>query len=215
MMHDHPHVTHTLPNQMYNLSGVLVHMGPPFSLPHLSLSLSHTHMHTYTHMQMYDLYGVLVHVGHSVHAGHYYCFVKAPNGFWFKCDDTHVAQCAERVVLAQMAYILFYVRRQPRSHHVRPKLPGAPAASAQQPQPQPAVKAAGPAPQSQSAPQPAPPQQPTKQQLKAVAAQAAAKGGAVLKITSAVAMDVDEAAEPDSPTAAGQPEEEGKPEVLG
>ena len=40
----------------------------------------------------YDLYAVLVHSGHSVHSGHYYAYVRAPNGIWHICDDTNVAQ---------------------------------------------------------------------------------------------------------------------------
>ena len=42
--------------------------------------------------QPYSLYGVLVHSGHSVHSGHYYAFVKAPNGLWHQLDDNHVSQ---------------------------------------------------------------------------------------------------------------------------
>ena len=42
--------------------------------------------------QMYELYGVLVHHGHSVHSGHYYCFVRAPNGLWHQMDDSSVSQ---------------------------------------------------------------------------------------------------------------------------
>ncbi len=64
--------------------------------------------------QIYDLYAVLVHHGHSVHSGHYVCYVKASNGLWHICDDTRVGQVAERAVLGQQAYILFYVRRHPR-----------------------------------------------------------------------------------------------------
>jgi ubiquitin carboxyl-terminal hydrolase 36/42 len=76
-------------------------------------------------VQLYDLYGVLVHVGHSVHSGHYYCFVRAGNGLWHKCDDTSVGQCSERSVLSQNAYILFYIRRNPR-HHLPPSAPPKP-----------------------------------------------------------------------------------------
>lgn len=42
--------------------------------------------------QMYQLYGVLVHQGHSVHAGHYYCFVRAANGLWHQMNDNCVSQ---------------------------------------------------------------------------------------------------------------------------
>ena len=42
--------------------------------------------------QPYELYGVLVHAGHSVHSGHYTCFVRAPNGFWYHMDDCQVSQ---------------------------------------------------------------------------------------------------------------------------
>jgi ubiquitin carboxyl-terminal hydrolase 36/42 len=62
---------------------------------------------------VYDLYGVLVHQGHSMHSGHYFCFVKGgANGDWHKFDDTRVNLTAERNVLGQSAYILFYIKRQ-------------------------------------------------------------------------------------------------------
>ncbi|KAK9916917.1 hypothetical protein WJX75_008782 [Coccomyxa subellipsoidea] len=60
--------------------------------------------------QMYELFGVLVHAGHSVHSGHYFCFVRAPNGLWHRMDDVQVSQVSERVVLGQKAYILFYIK---------------------------------------------------------------------------------------------------------
>lgn len=63
---------------------------------------------------LYDLFAVLVHHGHSLHSGHYVCFVKAGNGMWYHCDDHRVAQVSERNVQGQQAYILFYVRRQPK-----------------------------------------------------------------------------------------------------
>ncbi len=47
--------------------------------------------------QPYSLYGVLVHSGHSVHSGHYYAFVKAPNGLWHQLDDNHVSQVSPPV----------------------------------------------------------------------------------------------------------------------
>ncbi|KXZ45918.1 hypothetical protein GPECTOR_49g502 [Gonium pectorale] len=65
--------------------------------------------------QLYDLYGVLVHHGHSVNSGHYICYVKAANGLWHVCDDHRVTAVGERTVLDQRAYILFYIRRQPRN----------------------------------------------------------------------------------------------------
>jgi hypothetical protein len=73
---------------------------------------------------IYDLYGVLVHVGHSMHSGHYFCFVKAANGHWFLCDDNHVASVGERNVLAQKAYILFYIKQQATARP--PPLPSSP-----------------------------------------------------------------------------------------
>lgn len=60
---------------------------------------------------LYDLYAVLVHQGQSVHSGHYYACVKAPSGTWNLADDVSVAPVSERSVLAQRAYILFYIRR--------------------------------------------------------------------------------------------------------
>eukprot|EP00887_Chlorella_sp_A99_P006830 scaffold2.g6830.t1 len=60
---------------------------------------------------LYDLYAVLVHAGHSVHSGHYYAYVRGASGLWYICDDAQVSQVSERVVLAQKAYILFYIRR--------------------------------------------------------------------------------------------------------
>ena len=39
---------------------------------------------------MYDLYAVIVHHGRSVSSGHYLAYVKAPNGYWWLCDDTNI-----------------------------------------------------------------------------------------------------------------------------
>ena len=61
----------------------------------------------------YTLAAVLVHSGHSVHAGHYTAFARSGDGLWHHFDDASVSQVAERVVLAQRAYMLFYVRDPP------------------------------------------------------------------------------------------------------
>lgn len=78
---------------------------------------------------MYDLYAVLVHLGHSLHSGHYVCYVKAGNGTWYLCDDHRVAQISQRQVEGQQAYILFYVKRHPKG--AAGALPAAAAATAQ------------------------------------------------------------------------------------
>ncbi|KAM0943436.1 putative ubiquitinyl hydrolase 1 [Dioscorea sansibarensis] len=58
----------------------------------------------------YTLYGVLVHAGWSTHSGHYYCYVRTSSGMWHSLDDNQVFQVSEKTVLAQKAYMLFYVR---------------------------------------------------------------------------------------------------------
>jgi ubiquitin carboxyl-terminal hydrolase 36/42 len=58
----------------------------------------------------YALYGVLVHAGRSTHSGHYTAFVRAAAGTWHCCDDERVRHVSEAAVLAQHAYMLFYVR---------------------------------------------------------------------------------------------------------
>ncbi|XP_078692851.1 uncharacterized protein LOC144922708 [Branchiostoma floridae x Branchiostoma belcheri] len=59
---------------------------------------------------IYKLYAVLVHQGFSPHGGHYYCFIKAPNGIWHMMNDSLVRQVGLNTVLSQQAYLLFYVR---------------------------------------------------------------------------------------------------------
>ena len=44
---------------------------------------------------LYDLYAVIVHYGRSVSSGHYVAYVKAPNGYWWLCDDTNIKQVCE------------------------------------------------------------------------------------------------------------------------
>lgn len=59
----------------------------------------------------YVLYAVLVHVGLRCQSGHYFCYVKAGSGHWYKMDDAKVTACDTTCVLNQSAYVLFYVRK--------------------------------------------------------------------------------------------------------
>ncbi|KAM9285923.1 ubiquitin carboxyl-terminal hydrolase 42-like [Cariama cristata] len=61
---------------------------------------------------LYSLYAILVHEGSSCWSGHYYCFVKASDGCWYKMDDDSVVLCDIETVLCQCAYLLFYARHQ-------------------------------------------------------------------------------------------------------
>eukprot|EP00794_Sanderia_malayensis_P009251 gene9251-10228_t len=56
----------------------------------------------------YKLYAVLVHSGISCNSGHYYCYVKAPNGVWYEMNDSRVSQVGVATVLRAQAYLLFY-----------------------------------------------------------------------------------------------------------
>lgn len=59
----------------------------------------------------YNLNAVLVHVGQTSNSGHYYCFIRNSNGFWYRMDDASVNQVSKDVVLGQQAYVLFYTRK--------------------------------------------------------------------------------------------------------
>ncbi|XP_054251565.1 ubiquitin carboxyl-terminal hydrolase 36-like, partial [Indicator indicator] len=59
---------------------------------------------------LYSLYAVLVHSGHGCHTGHYYCYVQASNGQWYRMNDEEVCSADTRKVLKQQAYLLFYQR---------------------------------------------------------------------------------------------------------
>eukprot|EP00163_Fabomonas_tropica_P034463 TRINITY_DN954_c0_g1_i1.p1 TRINITY_DN954_c0_g1~~TRINITY_DN954_c0_g1_i1.p1 ORF type:complete len:713 (+),score=143.23 TRINITY_DN954_c0_g1_i1:596-2734(+) len=58
----------------------------------------------------YELYAVVVHLGGSMHAGHYYAFVKNSNGMWYHMDDSSVNQVGLKSVLKSHAYMCFYRR---------------------------------------------------------------------------------------------------------
>lgn len=66
----------------------------------------------------YSLYGVVVHAGSSQDSGHYYSYVKESSGKWYCCDDARVSQVNAQTVLAEKAYMLFYVRST-----LSPKIP--------------------------------------------------------------------------------------------
>ncbi|EDL16660.1 ubiquitin carboxyl-terminal hydrolase 17-like protein C [Mus musculus] len=59
----------------------------------------------------YALYAVLVHEGATCHSGHYFSYVKARHGAWYKMDDTKVTSCDVTSVLNENAYVLFYVQQ--------------------------------------------------------------------------------------------------------
>lgn len=65
----------------------------------------------------YKLYGVLVHRGLSANSGHYYAFVQAPEGQWTRMNDATCYSVSAAKVLAEGAYLLFYVRTAAR-HYV-------------------------------------------------------------------------------------------------
>uniref|UniRef100_A0A667Y7P6 USP domain-containing protein n=1 Tax=Myripristis murdjan TaxID=586833 RepID=A0A667Y7P6_9TELE len=60
--------------------------------------------------EIYALYAVLVHSGSSCDSGHYFCYIKASSGQWYKMDDSSVAVSDIRSVLSQQAYLLFYIK---------------------------------------------------------------------------------------------------------
>lgn len=61
-------------------------------------------------LSVYVLCAVLVHAGLTCYSGHYFCYVRAGNGKWYKMDDSKVARCDVTSVLSEPAYVLFYVR---------------------------------------------------------------------------------------------------------
>lgn len=60
---------------------------------------------------LYDLYGVVVHHGGSSNSGHYFSFVKAPNGAWHCMNDESVSTVGWNLVKQQQAYMLFYAQK--------------------------------------------------------------------------------------------------------
>ena len=59
---------------------------------------------------IYSLHAVIVHSGQTSTSGHYYAFVKAPNGTWHLMNDSRAVPVSLATVLAADAYVLFYTR---------------------------------------------------------------------------------------------------------
>lgn len=60
----------------------------------------------------YSLYAIVVHLGHGCDSGHYYAYVKSPEGKWYCMDDEDVQPANIEEVLSQNAYMLFYQQDQ-------------------------------------------------------------------------------------------------------
>ena len=61
----------------------------------------------------YRLYAVVVHYGGSISSGHYVAYVTGPDNHWYLMDDAQVQPASEDIVLAERAYMLFYLRKGP------------------------------------------------------------------------------------------------------
>ncbi|XP_005058769.1 PREDICTED: ubiquitin carboxyl-terminal hydrolase 42-like isoform X3 [Ficedula albicollis] len=59
---------------------------------------------------LYSLYAVVVHSGHTCLGGHFFCYIKASDGQWYKMNDVSVESCDLHTALGQQAYLLFYAR---------------------------------------------------------------------------------------------------------
>lgn len=59
----------------------------------------------------YSLYGVVCHAGSGPHSGHYYAYVRAGDGRWYRMDDDEVQGASEGTATSQRsAYMLFYIQ---------------------------------------------------------------------------------------------------------
>lgn len=65
---------------------------------------------------LYILYAVVVHLDmlNAAFSGHYITYLKDMQGSWFRIDDTEVQPVEMSQVMAEGAYILFYMRSCPR-----------------------------------------------------------------------------------------------------
>lgn len=58
----------------------------------------------------YNLYGVVCHAGSGPNSGHYYAYVKGPNGSWYEMNDESVSLVHRAPLDLKQAYMLFYLR---------------------------------------------------------------------------------------------------------
>jgi ubiquitin C-terminal hydrolase len=116
---------------IHSLPSVLVLQLKRFGYSHLAKKLNKHLEFSPTlsipsHDNVYDLQSVLVHEGSSASVGHYYTYVKGPNGMWYRMDDEFVKVVSINEVLNAQAYILFYIMRvedteSPSSSQENPK----------------------------------------------------------------------------------------------
>jgi len=57
----------------------------------------------------FHLYGVIIHIGQHVNEGHLFAYVRGPNNYWYKANDSTVTSVSLNEVLSSNdAYLLFY-----------------------------------------------------------------------------------------------------------
>ena len=69
----------------------------------------------YTH---FELFAVINHEGYELSHGHFTCFIRCENGFWYSINDSKVSKVSPKTVLMSRPYVLFYKRKPVR--HLKP-----------------------------------------------------------------------------------------------
>jgi len=73
------------------------------------LHACHLYLHS-AQAPQYKLYGVICHAGGGPNSGHYFAYVKGPNGTWYEMNDESVSLHRSAPINLRNAYILFYLR---------------------------------------------------------------------------------------------------------